>query len=85
MSATQLGQGPETSTRRWWALAALALSGLTIGLDATVLNIALPELSTSLHATTGQLQWFSTAYTLVVGVAMLPASNLGDRYGRSAC
>jgi MFS transporter, DHA2 family, multidrug resistance protein len=67
---------------RWWALAALALSGLTIGLDATVLNIALPELSTSLHATTGQLQWFSTAYTLVVGVAMLPAANLGDRYGR---
>jgi MFS transporter, DHA2 family, multidrug resistance protein len=67
---------------RWWALAALALSGLTIGLDATVLNIALPELSTSLHATTGQLQWFATAYTLVVGVAMLPAANLGDRYGR---
>jgi EmrB/QacA subfamily drug resistance transporter len=60
----------------------LALSGLTIGLDATVLNIALPELSTSLHASTGQLQWFSTAYTLVVGVAMLPASNLGDRFGR---
>jgi MFS transporter, DHA2 family, multidrug resistance protein len=63
-------------------LAALALSGLTIGLDTTVLNIALPELATSLHASTGELQWFSTAYTLVVGVAMLPASNLGDRLGR---
>jgi MFS family permease len=63
-------------------LAALALSGLTIGLDSTVLNVALPELSTSLHATTGQLQWFADAYTLVVGVAMLPAANLGDRYGR---
>lgn len=67
---------------RWWALAALSLSGLTIGLAATVLNIALPELSTSLHATTGQLQWFSTAYTLVVAAGMLPAANLGDRYGR---
>ena len=72
--------GPGAS--RWWALAALALSGLTIGLDTTVLNIALPDLATSLHAGTGQLQWFSTAYTLVVGVAMLPASNLGDRLGR---
>lgn len=71
-----------TDARAWWALAALALSGLTIGLDATVLNIALPQLSTALHASTGQLQWFSTAYTLVVGVAMLPASNLGDRFGR---
>ena len=65
-----------------WALAALALSGLVIGLDSTVLNVALPELSTSLHATTGQLQWFADAYTLVVGVAMPPAANLGDRYGR---
>jgi MFS transporter, DHA2 family, multidrug resistance protein len=84
MSVTHIGQRPNkvSGSLRWWALAALALSGLTIGLDATVLNIALPELSTSLHATTGQLQWFSTAYTLVVGVAMLPASNLGDRYGR---
>lgn len=70
------------NSARWWALAALALSGLTIGLDATVLNVALPEVSTALHATTGQLQWFGTAYTLVVGVAMLPAANLGDRYGR---
>lgn len=61
---------------------ALAASGLVTGLDATVLNIALPELSVSLHASTSELQWFSTAYTLVVGAAMLPASNLGDRYGR---
>jgi DHA2 family multidrug resistance protein-like MFS transporter len=67
---------------RWWALAALALSGMTISLDGTVLNVALPELSTSLHATTAQLQWFADAYTLMVGVAMLPAANLGDRYGR---
>jgi EmrB/QacA subfamily drug resistance transporter len=67
---------------RWWALAALALAGLVVGFDSTVLNVALPELSTSLHATTGQLQWFADAYTLVVGVAMLPAANLGDRYGR---
>jgi MFS transporter, DHA2 family, multidrug resistance protein len=85
MSETQTVQPTkisEAGSGRWWALAALALSGLTIGLDATVLNVALPELSLSLHATTGQLQWFSAAYTLVVGVAMLPASNLGDRYGR---
>ena len=87
MHATRTVQNRKSSgsvngSGRWWALAALALSGLTIGLDATVLNIALPELSVSLHATTGELQWFSAAYTLVVGVAILPASNLGDRYGR---
>ena len=67
---------------RWWALAALSLSGLLVGLDSTVLHVALPELSTSLHATTSQLQWFADAFTLVVGLVMLPAANLGDRYGR---
>ncbi len=87
MTHSETGQPAGTAadageSGRWWALAALALSGLTIGLDSTVLNVALPELSTSLHATTGQLQWFADAYTLVVGVAMLPAANLGDRYGR---
>jgi MFS transporter, DHA2 family, multidrug resistance protein len=67
---------------RWWALAALALAGLVVGFDSTVLNVALPELSTSLHATSSQLQWFADSYTLVVAVAMLPAANMGDRYGR---
>jgi DHA2 family multidrug resistance protein-like MFS transporter len=84
---TQSSERPRNSavvgrSGRWWALAALALSGLTIGLDSTVLNIALPKMSTALHATTGELQWFSASYTLVVGVLMLPAANLGDRYGR---
>ena len=68
--------------RRWWALAALALTGLTIGIQSTVTNIALPQLSTALHATTGQLQWIASAFTLVAGVGMLPAANLADRYGR---
>jgi len=66
----------------WWALAALSLAGLTIGIQSTVINIALPQLSTALHATTGQLQWIASAFTLVAGVGMLPAANLGDRYGR---
>jgi MFS transporter, DHA2 family, multidrug resistance protein len=67
---------------RWWALAAISLAGLTIGIQSTVINIALPQLSTALHATTGQLQWISSAFILVAGVGMLPAANLGDRYGR---
>jgi EmrB/QacA subfamily drug resistance transporter len=66
----------------WWALAALSLAGLTIGIQSTVINIALPQLSTALHASTGQLQWITSAFTLVAGVGMLPAANLGDRYGR---
>jgi DHA2 family multidrug resistance protein-like MFS transporter len=67
---------------RWWALGALALSGLVVGIDATVLNLALPTLATSLHASTAELQWFVAAYSLALAAAMIPAGMLGDRYGR---
>src|SRR5438874_2225379 len=68
--------------RRWWALGALVLSILTIGFDATILNVALPTLATSLHAGTGALQWIIDAYVLVFAGLLLPVGALGDRYGR---
>jgi EmrB/QacA subfamily drug resistance transporter len=55
---------------------------LTIGLDTTVLNVALPTLATDLHASTSQLQWFGAAYTLVLGALIIPMGSLGDRFGR---
>lgn len=67
---------------RWWALAAIVLSGLVIGLDMTILITALPTLATQLGATTSELQWFSDAYTLVLGGLLLPAGVLGDHFGR---
>ena len=68
--------------RRWWALAAIAASVLVVGLDLTVLSLALPVLSVQLHASTTDLQWFSAAYSLVLAAALLPAGMLGDRLGR---
>lgn len=70
------------SNQRWWAVGALALASLTLSLDTTVLNVALPTLATELRATTAQLQWFSAAYTFALAAALLPAGMLGDRYGR---
>ena len=58
--------------RRWWALIAIAASVLVVGLDLTVLNLALPTLSAQLHASTSDLQWFSAAYSLVLAAALLP-------------
>ena len=68
--------------RKWWALGALALSLMTVGLDLTILNVALPTLATELHASTGELQWFADAYNVVLAAALLPAGLLGDRFGR---
>ena len=69
-------------SRRWWAVAALVLAALVVGIDATVLSLALPTLATALHASTADLQWFVAAYTLVFAAAMIPGGMLGDRYGR---
>src|SRR5580692_10738871 len=68
--------------RKWWALIAIAASVLVVGLDLTVLNLALPTIATDLHASTSDLQWISDAYSLVLAAAMLPAGLLGDRLGR---
>jgi EmrB/QacA subfamily drug resistance transporter len=68
--------------RRWWAVAAMVPAVLVVGIDATVLSLALPTLAVSLDASTAQLQWFVSVYLLVFAAALLPAGMLGDRYGR---
>ena len=79
---TPPGRPGASDARRWWALIAISASVLVVGLDLTVLNLALPVLSTQLHASTTDLQWFSAAYSLVLAAALLPAGMLGDRAGR---
>jgi MFS transporter, DHA2 family, multidrug resistance protein len=71
-----------SDNRKWWALGALMLSVLAVGLDGTILSVALPTLANALHATESDLQWFSSGYLLVLAAAMLPAGLLGDRFGR---
>ncbi|HET9103804.1 MAG TPA: MFS transporter [Solirubrobacteraceae bacterium] len=73
---------PPGTSGRWWALGGLSLAVLAVGLDATLLSVALPTLARSLRASESDLQWFSSGYLLVLAAAMLPAGVLGDRYGR---
>ncbi len=68
--------------RRWWTLGVMCLSLMVIGVDNTILNVALPTLVRDLNATTSQLQWIVDAYTLVFAGLLLTAGSLGDRFGR---
>ena len=68
--------------RRWWTLGVLCVSLLVIGLDNTILNVALPTLVEDLHATASQQQWIVDAYTLVFASLLLTAGMLGDKFGR---
>ncbi|HEY7486801.1 MAG TPA: DHA2 family efflux MFS transporter permease subunit [Streptosporangiaceae bacterium] len=75
----------ETDTvyrRRWLTLGVLSLSLLVIVVDTTIVNVAIPTLSAQLHAGATALEWIIDSYTLVFAALLLPAGNLGDRYGR---
>jgi EmrB/QacA subfamily drug resistance transporter len=71
-----------THQRRWWTLVVLCFSLMVIGVDNTILNVALPTLVKDLHASSSQLQWMVDAYTLVFAGLLLTAGSLGDRFGR---
>ena len=75
----------QVQRRRWYTLLVLCLSLMVIGLDNTILNVALPTLARQhggLGATASQLQWIVDAYTIVFAGLLLTAGSLGDRFGR---
>jgi EmrB/QacA subfamily drug resistance transporter len=55
---------------------------LAINLDTTIVNVALPSISTDLDAGTRSLQWIVDAYNLAFAALVLAAGSLSDRYGR---
>lgn len=69
--------------RRWWTLGVLCLSLVLIGLDNTVLNVALPTIQRTFAATAAELQWMVDAYVLVFAGLLLTMGALGDRFGRA--
>src|SRR5436305_14812124 len=70
---------PQLYARRWWALAVLCLSLVVIGLDNTILNVALPSLVRDLGAGASQLQWMVDADILVFAGPLLTVGAPGDR------
>jgi EmrB/QacA subfamily drug resistance transporter len=68
--------------RRWKMLAVLSLSMMIIGLDNTIVNVALPTLQVHFQATASSLQWIVDAYLLTFASALLTMGTIGDRIGR---
>ena len=72
----------KTNGNRWLALAFICVSLMVISLDNTVLNVALPSISTQLGASASELQWIVDAYVLVFAALLLTMGSIGDRVGR---
>ena len=83
MAATIVGPpGQLTVGRRRLILAICCLSLLIVGLDSTIVNVALPSIQRSLHASVSGLQWTIDAYTLVLASLLMLSGSTADRFGR---
>ncbi|HZF90622.1 MFS transporter [Streptomyces sp.] len=86
MSSTSKVRSPHDTRgghpQRWLILGVICLAQLTVLLDNTVLNVAIPSLTEELGATTSDIQWMINAYSLVQSGLLLTAGSAADRYGR---
>src|SRR5436190_306072 len=70
------------STNPWVVLVIICLAQFMVVLDATIVNVALPHIQSSLHFTEASLQWVINAYTLVFAGFLLLGGRVGDLLGR---
>ncbi len=68
--------------RKWWTLIAVCVAIFMLLLDITIVNVALPNLARSLHASFTDLQWVVDAYALALATCVLNAGSLADLLGR---
>ena len=73
---------PCEEASRPWVLAATILGSSMAFIDSTVVNVALPALQSSLHATVVDVQWVIESYGLFLSALILVGGALGDSLGR---
>ncbi|WP_443047573.1 MFS transporter [Streptomyces sp. KMM 9044] len=74
--------GAAVDPRRWLILAVICTAYLMVGLDLTVMNLALPSAQEALEFTDADRQWIVTAYALPFGGLLLFFGRLSDLFGR---
>jgi len=80
--AATVAGGGKKETHPNLILAICCMSLLVVGMDVTIVNVALPAIQRDLRATVSGLQWILDAYTLVVASLLMLAGSVSDRVGR---
>lgn len=75
-------RGPQSARRKTIILVSCCLSLLIVSMDATIVNVAIPNIRADLAASPSQLQWVIDIYTLVLASLLLLAGATADRFGR---
>jgi len=68
--------------RKRRALIAIGIPLIMVGIDGTILNVALPTIARDLETTSSQLVWINSAYIIVFGSTILLSASIGDKLGR---
>lgn len=74
--------GTLSPRRKVIVLASCCVSKLIVSMDATIANVAIPNIREDLGASPSQLQWVIDVYTLVLASLLMLSGATGDRFGR---
>jgi EmrB/QacA subfamily drug resistance transporter len=80
--ATAAASGELSRRRRIGVLLICSMSLLIVGIDVTIVNVALPSIGRDFHAPLSGLQWTVDAYTLVLASLLMLSGSTADRLGR---
>src|SRR6201986_4983533 len=70
-----------SASRRWWVLATVVAAQFMFGVDAFVVNVALPTIARELRAGPAQIQAVIAIYLIAYATLVVTGGRLGDIYG----
>ena len=82
-TTTAAAADPVTPARPRLVLAICCMSLLIVGMDVTIVNVALPSIRRDFDASVGALQWTTAAYTVVLASLLMLGGSTADRLGRA--
>ena len=80
----QMVSTPVESSRRWWVLAIVVAAQFMFGVDAFIVNVAIPTIAVELHATSAQIESVVAIYLIAYATLVVTGGRLGDIYGTRA-
>jgi MFS family permease len=77
----QIVSHPVDTSRRWWVLATVVAAQFMFGVDAFIVNVAIPTIATELHASAAQIEAVIAVYLIAYATLVVTGGRLGDIYG----
>ncbi len=82
MESTSFVNNPEIQKHRWWILIAVCSFTFMSTLDGSIVNIALPVMSSTMHVPMNKAEWVVSIYLIVICTLLLLFGKLGDAHGK---